>query len=181
MADGFVQVPTDSIGKIIDTSELTVNTKTVERQRIVLADPTGAAALAAIENTAPGLTDYGLVTRPIPSPASISHTVAASGTNATSIKASAGRIHLIVVYNNTPAANPYTVFVKAYNIATAPTVGTTPVVATYGVPPGKLVPISITVGAQFSTGIGLSITAGIADADTTAVAANDCVVDVYYV
>jgi hypothetical protein len=35
MADGLVQVPADSTGKKIDTSELTVGANTVERQRMV--------------------------------------------------------------------------------------------------------------------------------------------------
>lgn len=48
MADGIVQVPPDSTGKIIDASELTVNAKTVERQRVVLADSTGATYLATV-------------------------------------------------------------------------------------------------------------------------------------
>ena len=49
MADQFVQVPADSTGKKIDTSELTVGANTVERQRIVVGDPTSATALAAVK------------------------------------------------------------------------------------------------------------------------------------
>jgi hypothetical protein len=67
MADGFVKVAPDSTGKIIDTSELTVNAQTVERQRVVLGDPTIAAALAVIANANPAGTEYGLVVRTIPS------------------------------------------------------------------------------------------------------------------
>lgn len=39
MSDGVVQVLPDSTGKKIDSSELVVGTNTVERQRIVQADP----------------------------------------------------------------------------------------------------------------------------------------------
>lgn len=49
MADQFVQVPADSTGKKIDTSELTVGANTVERQRIVVGDPTTATSLAAVK------------------------------------------------------------------------------------------------------------------------------------
>jgi len=52
MADGFVAVAPDSTGKIIDTTELVVGTKTVERQRINVADPINPAAIQSV--TAPG-------------------------------------------------------------------------------------------------------------------------------
>jgi hypothetical protein len=48
MADGYIQVYPDSTGKRIDASELTVNALTVERQRMALADNTGAANVAAV-------------------------------------------------------------------------------------------------------------------------------------
>lgn len=40
MTDNYVQIPPASTGLKIDTSELAVNGSTVERQRVVLADPT---------------------------------------------------------------------------------------------------------------------------------------------
>jgi hypothetical protein len=63
MADGVVVVQPDSSGKKIDTSELTVGANTVERQRMVLADPTNATSLAAVKaaSTAPVATDCALV------------------------------------------------------------------------------------------------------------------------
>jgi hypothetical protein len=51
MADGLVQVAPDSTGKKVDASELTVGTNTVERQRIVIADPATATALAPVSAT----------------------------------------------------------------------------------------------------------------------------------
>lgn len=63
MADGIVVVAPDSTGKKIDTSELTVGANTVERQRIVVADPATAAAVAAVMNSSPAGTEYGAVTR----------------------------------------------------------------------------------------------------------------------
>lgn len=65
MADGIVQVPVDSTGKKIDTSELTVGSNTVERQRMVIADPTDAAGLADVANTTLVGTEYGLVVRSV--------------------------------------------------------------------------------------------------------------------
>lgn len=44
-----VQVPPQSTGKKVDTNSLTRGANTVERQNISIADPTTAAALAAVE------------------------------------------------------------------------------------------------------------------------------------
>jgi hypothetical protein len=63
MSDGTVQVAPDSTGKKVDTSELTVGANTVERQRIVIADDATAAALAAVKNTSPSGSEYGVVAR----------------------------------------------------------------------------------------------------------------------
>jgi hypothetical protein len=48
MTDGIVQVAVDSTGKKIDTSEITVGANTVERQRVVIGDPTLATQLLDI-------------------------------------------------------------------------------------------------------------------------------------
>ena len=45
MADGIVQVAPDSTGKKVDTSEITVGSNTVERQRINISDPVIASAI----------------------------------------------------------------------------------------------------------------------------------------
>ena len=63
MADQYVQVPPNSSGSKIDTSELTVGANTVERQRMVIADPTDATALADVKaaSAAAVATDMALV------------------------------------------------------------------------------------------------------------------------
>lgn len=71
MTDQYIQVPLDATGnssgasgKKIDTSELTVGANTVERQRVVIADPTTAAGLTSVKgaNTSPTLADGAQVT-----------------------------------------------------------------------------------------------------------------------
>lgn len=104
------------------------------------------------------------------------HVVAAATTNATSVKGSAGQLYGVDVYNNAA----YPVYVKFYNKATAPTVGTDTVLRTFGVQAGVGRTRCFPDGIAFSLGIGLAITKGITDADTTAVALSDCVVDVDY-
>ena len=63
MADDIVQLAPDGTGKKADMSSLTVGANTVYRQRMNLADPTVAAALALVMNSAPAGTEYGLVVR----------------------------------------------------------------------------------------------------------------------
>lgn len=66
MADGLIQVPVDSTGKKVDTTELAVGANNVERQRINVSSPTDANGHAEVKNTQPASTDYGLVTRRAP-------------------------------------------------------------------------------------------------------------------
>ena len=73
-----------------------------------------------------------------------------------------------MVISNTGAA---AAFVKLYNLATAPVVGTSAVVLTIPVLAGGTVSINWgPLGMRFGTGIGLAITNLAPDADTTAVA-----------
>lgn len=64
MADQIIILPDDSgnTGKQLDTSQLTVNSQTVQRERMNIADPTGDVKIAAVTNSGP-TTEYGLVTR----------------------------------------------------------------------------------------------------------------------
>jgi hypothetical protein len=62
LTDGIVQLQPDSSGKKVDTSELSVGTNTVERQRVVIADDATAAAVVHVETKgAQGV--YGLTTQ----------------------------------------------------------------------------------------------------------------------
>jgi len=103
------------------------------------------------------------------------HVVLAASTNAASIKATAGQIYAVRVFN----ATDYPFFVKLHNTAGTPTAGTG-VVETIGVQAGTQFVHELPAGDEFTTGIGLTVVKGIADNDTTAVALNDGVVDVFY-
>jgi len=48
MTDNYVQVPPNSSGLKIDTSEITVGGNTVERQRIVIADPSNGSNFLSV-------------------------------------------------------------------------------------------------------------------------------------
>lgn len=93
----------------------------------------------------------------------------AATTNATVIKGSAGTLYNIGA-SNTGAA---VAFIKLYNKATAPTVGTDVPVLVLAVPANGNVDFDLgPLGHRFTTGIGMAITNLAADSDTTAVAAS---------
>lgn len=65
MADSFIRLPADGVGKQLDTENLTVNAQSVHRERIQLAGDVDVA-IAQILATDPSALDYGVVTRPAP-------------------------------------------------------------------------------------------------------------------
>jgi hypothetical protein len=108
--------------------------------------------------------------------ASRTHIVSAATTNATQVKsAGAGRVLGWYFVNNNAAWR----YVKLHNQTAIPTAGTG-VVQTIGVPPGGVAQQSLDGGIAFSTGIALTIVAGIADADATAIGANEVAGDIFW-
>lgn len=102
----------------------------------------------------------------------------AATTNATNVKATAGKIGNLVVTNLTTT----TKFLKLYNKATAPTVGTDIPVLTYPLLPEETIDLFTSgLGLSFATGIGYAITGALADADTTAIGANEIIINMQYV
>lgn len=105
--------------------------------------------------------------------------ISAATTNATSVKASAAQLGVLVAINVSTVAR----FLKLYNKASAPTVGTDTPVWVVPIPAGSNgagVAVPIPGGLAFSTGLAYAITANIADSDNTAVAAGDVVVNLGY-
>lgn len=99
--------------------------------------------------------------------------ISAASTNATSILAAPCEITKLTVSNTNAAAR----YLKIYDLAVAPTVGTSIPVATYLIPPsgGSNIPLPIPESLQF--GFALAITTGPADTDTGAVALNEIIVN----
>jgi hypothetical protein len=147
-----------------------------------ITDGTNTAAVKAA-STAPVATDPALVVSLSPNSAGViqsstgSRVVAAASTNATNLKASAGSIAEVDLYN----VAAYTVFVKFYNKASSPTVGTDTPVWTVPIAAGGGYSKSFVRGKAFSTGISYAITKLQADSDTTAVAAGDVTGSLEYV
>lgn len=134
-----------------------------------------AMTVAVVDGSGNQVTAFGGSASAI---ASNYHVVAAASNNAALIKGSAGTLFGVRIFNNAA----YPVYVKLYNSTSNPPVpGTTGVFKTFGCQSGTQRDIAITGGGlTMGTGIGISILKDLADSGTTAVAANDCVVDVEY-
>jgi hypothetical protein len=106
--------------------------------------------------------------------------IAANTTNATSVKAAAGSLYELSVYNNSSTI----AYLKLYDSASAPTCGSGTPVARYLIPGastgGAGSNVNIGVGKSFASGIAFCITTGIADADTGAVAASAYLINLTY-
>ena len=94
-----------------------------------------------------------------------------ASTNATSVKALGGKLYSILASNLTAASIRY---LKFYDKASAPTVGTDTPILTIPLPAAACTVIALgSYGITFSTGIAYAITGAIADSDTTAIGAGD--------
>lgn len=106
--------------------------------------------------------------------------ISAASTNATSLKASAGQIYGIQASNINAAVR----YLKLYNKASAPTVGTDIPVKVITIPSttvGGSIEICSVTGISFTTGIAFALTTGMADSDIGAVAATEIAVNIDYV
>lgn len=111
--------------------------------------PAVTVTSGAITNTPANPTNYNLVS--------------AASTNAANIKNAAGNLYEITVSNVTATA----AFIKLYNKASAPTVGTDVPILTIPATAGATVPINFgALGKRFTAGISIAITAAAAATDT---------------
>lgn len=94
---------------------------------------------------------------------------AAATTNATSAKASAGRVYAIHGYNAAATLR----YLKLFNKASAPTVGTDVPVKTIVLPPSTAFALDFPLGYSFAAGIAYALTTGSADNDTGALTSGD--------
>lgn len=143
---------------IIDSSQFSAlgqTTSNASAPVVIASDQSPVGTIAKPSATANGQTS--------------SRVNSAASTNATNLKASAGQVGEVDVFNNAA----YAVFLKFYNKASAPTVGTDTPVWTIPVAAGGGFSKSFPRGKTFATGIAYAITKLQADTDTTAVVAGD--------
>ena len=103
--------------------------------------------------------------------------LSAATTNATSVKTSAANLYACQ-FSNTGASAAY---IKFYNKASAPTVGTDVPVKVICVPAGQYADFDSAIPPRFTTGLAYAITGAYADNDTTAVALGQVIVNIDYV
>jgi len=133
-------------------------------------------ALPAGTNTLGGVTAVGSATG-----GSLSyHAVGGASTNATNVKSSAGTLKSVQVYNISSSV----AFLKFYNTSGTPAAGSgTPakVIAipgnTAGAGSNVILPPE---GIAFGTGIGFTVTGGIADNDVSAITGNTVLIEIDY-
>jgi hypothetical protein len=105
------------------------------------------------------------------------HLISAATTNATSVKTSVAYVNDITLSNVSASMR----YFKLYNKASAPTVGTDVPVRVVAIPPNSTVSLGLGIyGIRLTTGLAYAITGGIANADTTAVGANEILVGISY-
>lgn len=106
----------------------------------------------------------------------IKRLLSAASTNATKVKESPGQVFGWYIFNTSSSVK----YVKLYNKASAPTVGTDTPVMTIPVPKESGTNIEYVNGIAFATGIALATTKAVADANTEAVAENDLIINLLY-
>lgn len=96
-------------------------------------------------------------------------TSAAGTTNSTLVSSVPCDLYCIIATNTSAAVK----FIKFYNKAAAPTVGTDTPFLTIAIPAGGLINVQIEQGLYFNLGLGFALTGADGDSDTTALTAGD--------
>lgn len=104
------------------------------------------------------------------------HLVSAASTNATALKTSGGKIHYITCSNVNAAVR----YLKLYDLAVAPTVGTSVPVHTFLLPINGNFVLECNPPMDFSTGIAFALTTEATDAGSTAVSSSEHVLNIGY-
>lgn len=128
--------------------------------RVSLANDT-SNKVTPIASTSGGLSTY--------------HVVSAASTNAANIKASAGQVYGWSIYNTNVNARK----VALHNTSGTPTAGAS-VFLTITVPGSSNESCMTDIGIPFSSGIGITTVTGAADSDTSTVASNDLIINIFY-
>lgn len=106
----------------------------------------------------------------------VNRRISTADTNAAVVKASPGRLFGWHASNVNAAAR----YLKVYDSATAPTVGTTVPKLTIMLPAGGSASHDLGEGIVFSAGISIALTTGMADADTGAVSAAESATHLFF-
>lgn len=175
---GTISLPT---GAATETTLSGINTKlpsglTVSSTRLLVD---GSGVTQPISGTVTANAGTGTMNATLVSGAtggdSVFHLVSAATTNATNIKASAGKVTGWYIYNSNASARK----VAFHNTAGTPTAGSS-VYYTVVIPGLAATNVSFPSGLDFSTGIAVTTVTDLTDSGSTAVAANDLNINIYY-
>lgn len=163
--------------RVLDSTRMTVDfSRHMGRTTDVASSlPVYISGAGTLTTSISGTPTVSVSALPTPSPNILN---SAATTNASSIKTSAATLYSITASNISASAR----YLKIYNKASAPTVGTDI--------PALIVPISAgtvfnidfgSLGMRLATGLAIAITGAAADSDTTAIAAGEVKVVTSYV
>lgn len=169
-------IPSKQIGQSAEANLLW----NISKQLNYLSKVTAGSSNVTVDNTA---VDPVLIS-PIPNTTGANGTtsyklISLATTNANVVKASGGNLYSIIAIGLTSTVR----FLKLYNKATSPIVGTDIPVMTIPVPAntqGAGISIPFSIGVNFPLGIGIAITSGLDDLNNGAISANDVVVNLTY-
>jgi len=102
--------------------------------------------------------------------------ISAATVNATLVKDAPGQVYGVWVSNVNAAVR----FLKLYDLAIAPTVGTTVPTHTFMIPAAGILRENWPNGIEFTAGIGFGTTTLVADADTNAISAAESVIHIFW-
>lgn len=153
-------------------------TSTQVELRAPIAGASAAEALPVTVANTPNVTlgSTALATSTTVTGTTIAKVLSAATTNAANLKNAAARLYGYHLANTSAAWK----FVRIYNKATAPTVGTDSPALVIPLAPGATAVVHHTVPVSFGTGLGISITGASPDLDATAVAVGDVVGHLLY-
>lgn len=159
----------------------TARTSGTQNWRFILGsyatEPIPAAQVTTTQPVSGSVSVSGTAVTTPATPTALNFNSAAT-TNATIVKSTAGTLYSIYVSNSNAAAR----YLKLYNKATAPVVGTDVPIIVIPIPATDSVILTFgSMGHRFLLGIGLATTTGMIDTDTTAVAVSEIKAVVQYI
>jgi len=141
------------------------------------AAPYATEPIPAVQSHSVTLTSTSLIPSTTGGLSTTHKLISGASTNATSAKAAAGVIALLIAANLSASAR----YLKFYNKASAPTVGTDTPVMTIPLQPNTTLSLPLAIAMRFTVGIAYALTGGVAAADTTAIGAEEVVINLLYV
>ena len=167
---GFIKARVTGLAAMTGTATVTLRASSnPSMMALDAALPTGANSIGNLGTvTTVGTVSSVTASTPTASTTTAATLSSAASTNATSVKTSAGNLYSIAASNVGAAA----AFLKIYNKASAPTVGTDVPVLTIPIAASGVAQVNFgSQGFRMGTGIAFSITNLAADSDATAIAA----------